>query len=406
MKAVSEVGARAHGFVRELVDRFGPRLTGTDACLNAADHIATAFGEVSHRSWTEDFAVHPRAFLGWIRLLIITYIMAVVLFWLRLPVASAVVMTGGLSIMVLEFFFYREVIDPFYPKRKGRNVIGVIEPVGSVERQVYVTGHHDSAHVFTFYLRRPEWYPVRIIGGIGVFALAAVAAWIWAGYGGAAGTVAVQVLRIGATAFVPFVAHLWFFASPTGTPGAGDNLAAVAIAREVGRHFSAEAAAGRGLVRTRVVVASWDAEEAGLRGARRFAERHRQEFQAVPTWNLNADCPYRLEDLCFLASDVNGTVQLSNELAAECAGVAKALGYRASVKPIEFLTGGTDAGELARVGASATTLMGMPWGNAGRASVYHTPADTPEAVDPAVLEAGFRIFAEVIRRIDAGACCA
>jgi hypothetical protein len=50
------------------------------------------------------------------------------------------------------------------------------------------------------------------------------------------------------------------------------------------------------------------------------------------------------------------------------------------VKPIAFLTSGTDAGELARGGAQATCLVGMPWGNNNRSNVYHKPADVLSAV--------------------------
>jgi len=53
--------------------------------------------------------------------------------------------------------------------------------------------------------------------------------------------------------------------------------------------------------------------------------------------------------------------------------------------PIAFLTGGTDAAELAKGGAQAITLMGMPWGNDERGSVYHTLADTLDAVSEEVL---------------------
>lgn len=52
------------------------------------------------------------------------------------------------------------------------------------------------------------------------------------------------------------------------------------------------------------------------------------------------------------------------------------------MKPIAFLTGGTDAGELARGGAQATCLVGMPWGNTNRSNLYHTPADVLSAVSP------------------------
>ena len=35
------------------------------------------------RVWSEDFAVHPGAFLGWIRLLVLIYIAGLALLWLE-----------------------------------------------------------------------------------------------------------------------------------------------------------------------------------------------------------------------------------------------------------------------------------------------------------------------------------
>ncbi|NLX44395.1 MAG: M28 family peptidase [Treponema sp.] len=73
------------------------------------------------------------------------------------------------------------------------------------------------------------------------------------------------------------VLPLWGFASDEGSPGAGDNMAASAIALEIFKEFAERRAAGAGLKRTRLAFASFDAEEAGLRGARVFARRCKGE---------------------------------------------------------------------------------------------------------------------------------
>ena len=62
------------------------------------------------------------------------------------------------------------------------------------------------------------------------------------------------------------------------------------------------------------------------------------------------------------------------------------------------MTGGTDAGELAKVGVKSTTLIGMPWSNDARSNVYHTPNDTLDNVDPKIIEASIDIFVEYIER--------
>lgn len=51
---------------------------------------------------------------------------------------------------------------------------------------------------------------------------------------------------------------------------------------------------------------------------------------------------------------------MDNDLASSLVKIANDNGYKAISKPIAFLTGGTDAGELAKIGVKSTTLIGMP----------------------------------------------
>ncbi len=122
---------------------------------------------------------------------------------------------------------------------------------------------------------------------------------------------------------------------------------------------------------------------------------------ALPTWNLNLECLYDADELFLLTSDVNGTVQLSAELAGQCQRLLAGRGRDVPAKPIAFLTGGTDAGELARGGAQATTLIGMPWGNTQRSSVYHTPADVLSAVSPQAVAAAMGLAIDLVGALDA-----
>jgi len=154
---------------------------------------------------------------------------------------------------------------------------------------------------------------------------------------------------------------------------------------------------------TRLVIASFDGEEAGLRGSRAFFRRHRdnRELLSGQGWNFNVDCPYNAKDLFFLTSDINGSVKLSQEMAAECVTIAKSMGFDAFSQPIAFLTGATDAAEAAKVGFEATTLMAMPWGNTKRAAAYHTPNDVPSAIEPLAVEASLSIAIRFIENLDA-----
>ena len=100
---------------------------------------------------------------------------------------------------------------------------------------------------------------------------------------------------------------------------------------------------------------------------------------------------------------MNGSVRLSSRVAERCAEIARRYGVAGPVRPIAFLTGGTDAGELARTGIEATTLMGMEWTNSQRNAAYHTPEDTVESVDPAAVEKAARIIVDYLHLVDAAA---
>ena len=123
-------------------------------------------------------------------------------------------------------------------------------------------------------------------------------------------------------------------------------------------------------------------------------------MKAIPTFNFNLDCPYLLKDLFFLTSDVNCSVKLSKDMAMECKEISDRLGYPAKMKPIEFLTGGTDAGEFGRYDIEATTLIAMPWGGNIRYDAYHTPKDVVSAIEPEAVEASLKIICEYITKKD------
>lgn len=394
---------RALALAGRLIDALGPRPSGSNQSRAAADALQAEANNFADRAWTEDFTLRPGAFLGWIRLLVVLSILAVICLWLGLYLVAALLTTVGLGVMVGQFFLYREVIDPFFPRQTGRNVLAALEPQGQPRGQLIVSGHHDSAHVFNFLVRQPALYPVRVIGGIAVYVLLLLAAWlltIWQAVAGSGPEWSWVVAGL-FTLLLVLLGQLWWFASAESTPGAGDNLASSAAAWESLRQIAGWKEAGDGLRHLRVIAASWDAEEEGLRGARSWARNGADGRLDLPTWNLNLECLYDREDFFLLTSDINGMVPLSADLAARCQRLLSINGQAVPAKPIAFLTGGTDAAELAKAGAKATTLIGMPWGNNQRSSVYHTPADTLDAVSPEAVAEAIRLTLELARELDA-----
>jgi|BioPla2DNA2_1021312.scaffolds.fasta_scaffold01057_21 aminopeptidase YwaD len=371
-----------------IIDKFGPRLAGTKASLDAADYLFEDAKKYSDEAQSEDFYVNKGAFLGWINILVIFYILGF-LFFYHLPVVTLVLLALSVLILYLQFIRYLPVIDFLFPKRKARNVYGVIEPKGEVKQQIIVSGHHDSANVFNFFIHQPKLYNLRVTGSIVFVVLAlllSIANLIFKNdifrY------VSLGIIGLG----LFLVVQMWFFRSKKGTPGAGDNLASTQIAFQLGKHFYNAKGTDKELKHTRLIFMSFDAEEEGLRGARAFVKRHKDKLLETKTYLLNIECLFDENELFFLTSDINDSVKLSDNLATELVSIATELGVKTHKQNITVLTGGTDAGEFGKIKVEATTLMGMPWTNDTRSNVYHTPKDTVDKVSTKAVEHTLNIF--------------
>jgi Zn-dependent M28 family amino/carboxypeptidase len=174
------------------------------------------------------------------------------------------------------------------------------------------------------------------------------------------------------------------------------------IAYQIGLKLMEAKKNGNPLQNTRIIIASWDGEESGLRGARAFCKAHSKELHQIPTQVFNMDCLYNIDNLFFLSSDINQTVKLSADLALKCSNIAKKIGYNTTIRPIPLLTGGTDAGEFGKIGVEATTLLAiaMPWDKESRNAVYHTLKDDITALDPQAIQAALEIIWKLIHQED------
>ncbi len=385
--------------VDRLIKHHGPRLAGTKASLECADELHAEIETFADQTKKDDFDVYQGAFLGWIRILVFCYVMGVGFLWVNLPVVALLLSIFSILVLTLQFFLYLPLLDTFYPKKTARNVFGIIDPKQEVKQQIIISGHHDSAHVFNFFIHQPKLYNLRTTGSIFFVILMTLISTLqilihidWFSLS------TNLLLSLGAC----LVGQMWFFQSKKAAPGAGDNLIASSIAISLGKHFKELRDEGQGLEHTRLIIMSFDAEEEGLRGARAFAKKHHDHFKKTKTYLLNMDCLYDEKELFFLTSDLNDFVPLDEKLAHELVQHAHTLGIHVKTQRQAFLTGGTDAAELAKKGVHATTLIGMPWTNSSRSHVYHTPNDTLDHVHPQVVQDALQIYEHFIREKDLG----
>lgn len=155
-------------------------------------------------------------------------------------------------------------------------------------------------------------------------------------------------------------------------PGAADNASGVAVVLEAARILSAALPAGVGLS-----VALLDAEEVGALGS----AHHSQQLRAGDTHPL--------------VINVDGAGLLDQAAAVEAGGPAHALlalldqAGRYTGVP---LAAGPVASDNRRYGAAGLAAVGIGAGMGG----YHSPADTPDRVDPDTLAAIARLVVATV----------
>lgn len=383
---------------KEIIDKYGPRLTGTKPTKLATQNIHEKLSKHCDYSKIETFKVTRESFMAFMKIFASSFIFSSFFFFLGgFWTIIAVIGYSFASIFaLLQFVLYKETFDFLFRKFTGYNVFGVIKPSETIKQRIIVQGHHDSAYVMNF-MSNPKLqklYAPRIFIGLFVFIgtnflliILLILDIVQVQTNGFR-MVITYIILVGA----PTVIQFFFFKSNKISPGAGDNLIASMIAVKIAQIFGESKKNGHDLLKhTEIVVLSTDAEESALRGARAYVKSHIDELRAIPTYVFNLESIYNVEHLSFLTADINGFIKLSSEMAHDGMIIAESLGYKTKEAPITFGGGGTDAAEYARYNIEATTLLGMENTAIRDGLVYHTLNDTVDSIDPSAVKAVLEI---------------
>ena len=388
-------------WVQKLVLETGTRLTGSAGCREASEIIYQKLKEVCHVVNQQDFIHHQKAFLSVIKLMTVSYIIALLSLWFGGVgnYLAAFVMVFVSIATLLEFVFYREFLDFLFKKTEGRNIIGRIEPVEEVYQTLIFSAHYDSPYVFHYLQHVQKNYifivtMTLLVYFFGLFlSVSAMLFQLMALGSFTSGLFWLAGMGVGLIFILPY----YFFVTDEVSPGAGDNLIAVSILLQLAGYFNKT---GNALQNTELVFLITDAEESGLRGARAFVEENREKLKSKPHYNYNMDSLFSANHLIFLTSDINNTVKLSKDLAEKGIQIAKKLGYSAEQMNIPFGGGGTDAGEFAKAGIPAASLIAMDTTFKSGFNPYHTRDDHTEKIDPEVVLACLQIALKFAHDID------
>jgi acetylornithine deacetylase/succinyl-diaminopimelate desuccinylase-like protein len=379
-----------------VLEEIGPR----ESCGEAEGRL----GEVLRRRWSElgftvedhAFRCHPRAALGFIPITVGLYLGAAACYWAA-PGLSVVLAAAALALFGFQLLGMRELVDPLFPEAEGHNVVARTPPAGECRRRVVVSAHQDSAYEFNlWYFLKNAALPVMVVTVIApVVPLAGGLAQL---LGGSAETGFLHGVGVLGLALYPIVGLNLFFHTYTVVPGAMDDLAGIAVLDGVARALTDDESKPA-MAHTEVLLLATSAEEAGLRGALRYAQAHGAELRSMQCHVLNVDGVYDEQFLTAVARELALGVHHDPRLVALAARVAARRGRKLRRGLIPF--GGTDAAAFTRAGISSVSL--------GCQDItrlvpnYHTRLDTLDRVRPESLVVMLQMVLDMIAEIDAGA---
>jgi hypothetical protein len=343
----------------------------------------------------EEFTVAPRAFLGSLPISALFTLFAVLLnisiecfpgisSWVTAIAALAFSIISVLT-FIFEYILYFEFVDPFFKKKQSVNVIGTLRKPGTenVKRLLILSGHHDSALENTWFRFLGYGFyitiPTLFIGFITMLAMSIIQlTGIITGnlsiiHFGTMGWVMMVYPILPSIIFAMFFNRVW---KNGGTvPGAADNLSASALTVALCRFMVENPSYIPSDMEIRFV--SFGSEEAGLRGSRRYVERHLDELKRLDTRMLNFETVAHPE-ITILTTDVNG-VKNSPEMVKSVVAAAENAGVPYKVKSYPTGGGGSDAGSFSQAGLKAATLL--PFKIPQQiVAFYHQKWDDPEVL--------------------------
>ena len=369
------------------------RAPGSDGEREAAEYMAGILrDECGCRDVkTESFTEHPDAFYGYFYFSVCFDLLSAVSFFLK-PWLSLLFGACALLLFLIQFVFYRQLIDPLFPEKRSVNVTALRPCEGELRQRIFLNGHVDAAWEF------PLNYH---FGGVvfeipGVMALTGViyymALALCAMISGADWT---HTAALWGLIFVPFFILLAAIYDPRLiVDGANDNLSGcymgIALLREMEK---------RGIKpeHTELGVILTGSEEAGLRGAKAWCRAHKDDYKDVPTYIICFDTIHDPEYLMVNRRDLNGTVFSDRELADSFMEAAREAGVPCKKGRVPLFGGGTDSAAFTQGGFRAMAVTGL---NHRLEDYYHTRRDSWDNLNPQGLENCYRATATLIKTMD------
>lgn len=387
------------GKLDKILGETGPRPAGSNASRQAARMLLSYFKEYSDDAVITAVTSSESAYRDTLKLIALSAVPVLVLCFVGQPHFALIVEALVIFLFIKEFILCHFEKNYHFGKCEMSNVHAVIEPEEEVEETYVFTAHHDSAPMFSkegdnlllsLYLPLLHYCLIVIVSFISV--LAEIVSGKLFAFNLPSLFPLILLVLLALSSFIYL--KLYKLIGKECSPGAGDNLVSSCLLTELAHYFWWKKQNGKGLKHARLIFASFDGEECGLKGSANWFEAYRE--LCINAKVLNIDAPYDEGHLTFLTKDANGFVKLSSSLASSFAAVAKKMGYQVFIGSLPLFAGSTDAASAARAGYEATSLIGFLPSERGLA---HSVEDVPSALSEEALVAVLSIAIKIVETL-------
>ena len=391
--------------ITHICKTFEKREPGSKGELQACEYMAGVLRDECgcDRVEIESFKENPGSFFGWIYFTI-TFVLAAIALFFVFPLVSILLIVAGFFIVFMQFGLYKKLVDRFFPEKTGHNVTAVKSCTGEVKRRIFFNGHPDAAWEWpvNYKLGGVGFEGHAIICGIGAvyYLVIAIIAVVKNGvaFGGFDASSTIGKMALWGLLFVPFLVGLyWMWNKNRIVDGANDNLSGCYMGISVLKALKEE---GIDFENTEVGVILTGSEEAGLRGAKAWCEKHKGEFDDVPTFIFSYDTIYDPKYLMTNYRDLNGTVKADKDVSDLFMEAAQELDIPCKKGWVPPLGGATDSAAFAQAGFRATGVTGL---NHKLEDYYHTRRDTYDNMNKEGLAGCFAVSVKALEMFDNGA---
>ena len=410
-------------FIKDIVDKHGPRAPGSQAELDATEDIKNQLNDLgSDEVFVDDFYMSPGAYpQGFVKIPVLCLIICLISY-LFVPIITPILTVFSLLVFFIEFPMMKQFIDPLFKKKLSKNVFGKIKPKGETKKIVIVGGHTDSANYFPLFQKTRRSILKYVFGSIGLwvgFMLIAIVTFIaqlvgdpflllffsWVSLGPI--PIYINWFYIAVLCYSPFIFYTLFntqFFTDT-VPGANDNLSGVAIALGLANWIKNN---NKKYNNIELWCGTFGSEEAGQRGSGAFVKKYGEELGILKnSFTLVPESVGVADVIGFITAEQMHFVEHSKELVRRFEEAYKACLVMIALSGEKFCKmgasaqdfAGSDAMRFSEKGYEAISFIGGDKDDHWPLN-YHSHTDIPENIRPAPMRYLLEVILVFLDKLD------